>query len=186
MRKIKINIIFLLFLFQPLSMGLTYAEEEHHRKGFWGGIDVGVGLLEQSLDNSTKDDTSFYLGFQGGYALNPNFLIGVELSGWLLEAANVNDPRYGEGISQILAICRYYPLQTSHLFLKAGGGHVRMWNNRPGEPSGMEGGVFSAGVGYDFLVTDKIALTPFASYYLGNPGAIDYRAINFGIGVTFH
>lgn len=186
MRKIKIMIIFYLFLFQALTMGFSYAEEEHHRKGFWGGIDAGVGLLEQSLDNSTKDDTTFYLGFKGGYALNPNFLIGVEFSGWLLEGTDVNDPRYGEGVSQILAIVRYYPLQASNLFLKAGGGHVRMWNNRPGEPSGMEGGAFSLGVGYDFLVTDKIALSPFASYYLGNPGDIDYQAINFGIGVTFH
>ena len=186
MRKNILKAIFIIFFYQALTIGLSTAEEEHHREGFWGGIDAGVGLLEQSLDNSTKDDTNFYLGFKGGYTLNPNFLIGVELSGWLLEAADVNDPRYGEGVSQILAIARYYPLQTSNLFLKAGAGYVRMWNNRPGEPSGMEGGAFAFGVGYDFLITDKIALSPFASYYLGNPGDIDYRAINFGIGITFH
>ena len=64
------------------------AEEHHIRDGFWGGIDAGAGLLKQSFDEGDEDGTSFFLGFKGGYTINLHFLIGLELSGWLLEASD--------------------------------------------------------------------------------------------------
>jgi len=30
-----------------------------------------------------------------------HFLVAIEFSGWLLEESDLNDPRYGKGISQI-------------------------------------------------------------------------------------
>lgn len=61
-------------------------------------------------------------------------------------------PRHG----RIPKFCDEYSLlQTSNLFLEAGAGYVRMWNNRSGEPSGLAGGAFAFGLGYDFLVTEK-------------------------------
>ena len=54
------------------------AEEIHIRNGFWGGIDVGAGHLKQSFDDEDEDNTYFFLGFKGGYTINPHFLVGLE------------------------------------------------------------------------------------------------------------
>jgi hypothetical protein len=76
-------------------------EENHVREGFWGGIDAGAGYLKQSFDKRNEDDVYLFLGFKGGYTINPHFLIGLELSGWLLEASDPADPNKGKGIMQV-------------------------------------------------------------------------------------
>jgi hypothetical protein len=167
------------------------AEEDHIRDGFWGGIDAGAGFLKQSLDEGNKNDTSFFLGFKGGYTINPHFLIGLELSGWLLEASDqfccygyCSDASGGEGIMQIFLVSRYYPYQESGLFAKAGGGYVEHWNNNPGEPKSKSGWGFTVGGGYDFLLNEDIAFSPFATFSYGETGNWDYRAITLGLGIT--
>ena len=80
--KLAYIILMVTLLFVPV----VSAEEDHIRKGFWGGIDAGAGLLNQSFSEEDEDDVYFFLGFKGGYTINPHFLVGLELSGWLLEA----------------------------------------------------------------------------------------------------
>ena len=183
MRLVQLVCVIMIGLF--LLTPATFAEEISTRTGFWGGIDVGVGLLDQSVDEIDDDETALFLGFKAGYTINPHFRMGLELSGWLLEEGNLEDPRVGEGISQIFLIARYYPGQRSNLFAKAGGGYVSIWNNRPGESRRKSGWGFTAGVGYDFLLDKKVALSPFVTYSFGDADEIDYRAINFGIGILF-
>ena len=168
------------------------AEEHHIRDGFWGGIDAGAGFLKQSFDEGDEDGTSFFLGFKGGYTINPHFLIGLELSGWLIETSDqycfygyCSDPSEGEGIMQIFLISRYYPSQESGLFAKAGGGYVEHWNNRSGESRSKSGWGLTVGGGYDFLLNENVALSPFATFSYGKTENWDYRAITFGLGVTF-
>lgn len=162
------------------------AEENYIRNGFWGGIEAGAGLLKQSFDEGDdEDDVSFFLGFKGGYTINPNFLIGLELSGWLLEASNTHDPDKGKGISQVFLITQLYPNKESGLFAKAGGGYVSNWSNRPGEPRRKSGWGLTVGGGYDFLLNEAIALSPFVTLSYGETGKWDYRALTFGLGVTF-
>ncbi len=168
------------------------AEEHHIRDGFWGGIDAGAGLLKQSFDEGDEDGTSFFLGFKGGYTINPHFLIGLELSGWLVETSDqycyygfCSDSSEGEGIMQIFLISRYYPSQELGLFAKAGGGYVEHWNNRPGEPNSKSGWGLTMGGGYDFLLNENVALSPFATFSYGETGNWDYQAITIGLGVTF-
>ena len=169
----------------------TASTEEHHiRDGFWGGIDAGAGFLKQSFDEGDEDGTSFFLGFKGGYTINPHFLIGLELSGWLIEVSDqycyggfCSDSSEGEGIMQIFLISRYYPSQESGLFAKAGGGYVEHWNNRSG--NSKSGWGLTVGGGYDFLLNENVALSPFATFSYGNTENWDYRAITFGLGVTF-
>jgi hypothetical protein len=168
------------------------AEENHIRDGFWGGIDAGAGYLKQSFDEGDEDGTSFFLGFKGGYTINPHFLIGLELSGWLIEASDqycyygyCSDSSEGEGIMQIFLISRYYPSQVLALFAKAGGGYVEHWNNRSGEPNSKSGWGLTVGGGYDFLLNENVALSPFLTISYGETGNWDYRAITFGLGVTF-
>src|SRR5210317_1062736 len=77
--KLICTVIIALFLLAPA----VSAEEIYIRNGFWGGIDAGAGLLQQSFDEGDdEDDSAFYLGFKGGYAINPQLLIGLEFSGW--------------------------------------------------------------------------------------------------------
>jgi len=162
------------------------AEEHYNRNGFWGGIDVGVGLLKQSFDEGNDDDDSFFfLGFKGGYTINPHFLIGLELSGWTLEASNLWDPSEGKGISQVFLITQLYPSKESGLFAKAGGGYVSNWSNRPNEDRRKRGWGLTVGGGYDYLLNEAIALTPFVTFSYGETGKWDYKAITFGFGLTF-
>lgn len=141
------------------------AEEIYIRNGFWGGIDAGVGLLQQSFDErDDEEDSAFYLGFKGGYAIRPQLLIGLELSGWLLEASDLNDPDEGKGISQVFFITRLYPGKESDFFAKAGGGYVSMWSNRPDDTRREKGWGLTVGAGYDFQMNEAAALSPFVNF----------------------
>ncbi len=174
-------IIFIALSFLALT---SYAEEYHIRSGFWGGIDAGAGYLKQSFDNGNEDDVYFFLGFNGGYTINPHFLVGLELSGWLLEAEDPSDSNKGKGIMQAFIITKLYPGKESGLFAKAGGGYVSNWSNRSDEPNRKEGWGLTIGGGYDFLVYEAIALSPFANFSYGETGNWDYQAITVGLGVT--
>ncbi len=189
MYSAKLVCVFLISTFFITASAV--AEEKQPRTGFWVGMDAGAGLLKQSLDEGNKDNTSFFLGFKGGYTINPHFLIGLELSGWLLETSDqicfyayCSDASEGEGIMQIFLISQYYPSKASGLFAKAGGGYAEHWNNNAGEPGNKSGWGVTAGGGYDFLVTENVALSPFATFSYGKTGNWDYRAITFGLGLT--
>ena len=113
--------LFALFGLSLISSG-ALAEEKLERSRFWGGIDIGVGFVQRSFEGIEEDESNFFLGFKGGYTLNPHFLIGIELSGWLLESSDLEDPSKGEGICQAFLITRYYPSSSMGLFAKIGGG----------------------------------------------------------------
>jgi len=124
--KQLINLIFFALLGFSLIGSGALAEEKFERSGFWGGVDFGVGFVQRSFSGIEEDENNFFLGFEGGYTLNPHFLIGVELSGWLLESSDLEDPSKGEGISQVFLITRYYPSSTMGLFGKIGGGLCKL------------------------------------------------------------
>ena len=182
--KLAILIIIAFLGFSQISSG-TLAEEKFERAGFWGGLDVGVGFIQRSFAEIEEDDTNFFLGFEGGYTINPHFLIGVELSGWLLESSDVNDPSKGEGISQVFLTTRLYPSASMGLFAKVGGGYVSYWNNRPGEPSSRDGWGLSLGGGYDFPLNKNFAISPFINYSFGEADDQDHNIWTLGIGLTF-
>ena len=96
------------------------------------------------------------------------FLIGIELSGWLREASNLNDPD-----------------SASDFFLKAGGGHVSILSNASGDTSREQGFGLTFGCGYDFRLKETVSLSPFASFSYGETRSWNYTAITFGLGMTF-
>jgi len=161
------------------------AEEKFERSGLWGGIDLGVGFIQRSFSGIDKNVNHFFLGFEGGYTINPHFLIGLELSGWLFEAGDLEDPSKGEGISQVFLITRYYPVDSMGLFVKTGGGYVSHWNNRPGEPSRKDGWGITLGGGYDFPLSRHFAVSPFMNYGFGEADDQDHHILTLGIGITF-
>ena len=161
------------------------AQETFERSGFWGGVDFGVGFVQRSFSGIEENENNFFLGFEGGYTFNPHFLIGVELSGWLLESSDLEEPSKGEGISQVFIITRYYPSSSMGLFAKIGGGYVSYWNNRPGEPSSKDGWGLTFGGGYDFPIKENFAISPFINYGFGDAGDQDHNVWTLGISLTF-
>ena len=187
----SVKMVCVLLLSTYFTAATAFAEERHIRDGFWGGIDAGVGHLSQSLDKGNEDGASFFLGFKGGYTINPHFLIGLELSGWLIEESDqycyyayCSDASEGEGIMQIFLISRYYPSRESGFFVKAGGGYVDHWNNKVGDSKSQSGWGLTAGGGYDFMINEVFALSPFATFSYGDTGNWDYHAITLGLGLT--
>jgi hypothetical protein len=162
----------------------AWAEDKFERSGYWGGLDFGAGFVQLSDEGMEEDDNLFYMGFEGGYTLNPHFLIGVELSGWLIEASDLWDPTEGEGISQIFLIARYYPSSDLGFFAKFGGGYVSHWNNAPGA-SRKDGWGLTFGGGYDFPIDRNGAITPFVTYNFGETDDQDHNIWTLGIGLTF-
>ena len=164
------------------------AERPIERKTWWSALNFGAGALSQSGGGIDQDDTTGFLGFEGGYVVHPQFLLGIELSGWLLEASNTQNPSVGEGIMQAFLTTRSYPLPDSGLFVKLGGGYVSHWNNRPGEPRRLNGWGLTVGGGYDVLLTESLPVlpfvTPFVTYSFGEAGDLNHNAITGGIGLT--
>ena len=180
-RSICIGLIVLFLMSYSVA-----AEEKADRDGLWGGVDVGFGHIQRSFAEIEEDDNNFFLGFKVGYTLNPDFLIGVELSGWLFESSDINDPSRGEGLSQVLLITRYYPIRKSGFFVKTGGGYVSHWNNRPGEPRRRSGWGLNFGGGYDFSLNSYVSITPFLTYSFGDADEQEHGALTAGIGFTWH
>ena len=164
------------------------AESPVERKTWWAALNFGAGALSQSGGGINQNDTTGFLGVEGGYVVHPQFLVGVELSGWLLEESNTQDPSVGEGLMQAFLTTRYYPLPDSGLFVKFGGGYVSHWNNRPGEPRRFSGWGLTGGGGYDVLLTESLPVlpfvTPFVTYSFGEAGDLNHNAITGGIGLT--
>jgi hypothetical protein len=158
------------------------------RKTWWTALNIGAGALSQSGGGINQDNTTSFLGIEGGYVVHPQFLVGIELSGWLQESSNTQDPSVGEGIMQAFLTTRYYPLPDSGFFLKFGSGYVSHWNNRQGEPRRLTGWGLTAGGGYDVLLTESLPVlpfvTPFITYSVGDAGDLHHNAITGGIGLT--
>ena len=49
------------------------------RKTWWTALNFGAGALSQSGGGINQDDTTGFLGFEGGYVIHPQFLVGAEL-----------------------------------------------------------------------------------------------------------
>jgi hypothetical protein len=158
------------------------------RKTWWTALNFGAGALSQSGGGINQDDTTGFLGLEGGYVVHPQFLVGIELSGWLLESSNTQNPSVGEGLMQAFLTTRYYPLPDSGLFMKFGSGYVSHWNNRQDEPRRLSGWGLTAGGGYDVLLTQSLPVlpfvTPFVTYSFGEAGDLNHNAITGGIGLT--
>lgn len=169
-----------------LTSYTAFAEEKLNRDGIWGSIDAGFGHIQRSFEEIEEDDNNLFFGFTIGHTLNPHFLIGVELSGWLFEASDLNYPERGEGLSQLLLLTRVYPSRESGVFAKIGGGYVTHWNNRPGEPRRKSGWGFTFGGGYDISMNSNWSITPFLNYSFGDADNQEHEAVTVGIGLTWH
>jgi opacity protein-like surface antigen len=185
-------------LVPALALGLCAvpAAAQERASGFWAGVDLGYGSLRRDLSVSgPQSENKVAMGFRGGYFWHPQLLLGLELGGWNMEAANWDDPATGEGITTLFLIAQYYPLAGSAGFVKGGLGAVDYWNNRPSE-SGATGPGGMLGAGWDFRMgASSFYITPSVDYSWGRFGAATsppgvtqdqrYRAVTFRVGLTY-
>jgi hypothetical protein len=151
---------------------------------WWGACDLGAGQVHRSLPGASSDRTQFYLALSGGVELDPHFLLGAELSGWLGQGGDVNDPSKGSGISQIFAIARIYPQAHAPFHLLLGAGALTAWDNSPGSSS-HHGTGWEVGVGYDLRTDGRGAFSPFLRFGGGKAGKLSLSTATLGVGYTW-
>jgi hypothetical protein len=179
-----------LFAASALPLGAT----EALRSGqWWGTFELGGGQLDRTMPGFSDTSARFYLGLGGGLAVDPHLLLGIEASGWLIQAENANDPTKGAGISRVFAVARIYPQPASTFHFEIGAGSITGWDNSPwslnhtGSPSGSSrnGSGWEVGIGYDVMCTTHAAITPFVRYSSGTAGNLKMSAVTLGAGLTW-
>lgn len=166
-------------------LAASQAAESIDKKGILFGVDLGGGAVRTSASGDEQTESAHYLGFRIHNRINSRLSIGIELSGWSLEASNLYDPSKGEAISQIFIVTHYHPVSDSGFFLKAGGGYVNYWNNRPGESTNNSGAGVIVGGGYDYPLKDRWTLSPFALFGISKTSGDDHDAWALGVGIAY-
>ena len=163
---------------------------------WWVGGEVGEGQLLLFSDQSpgTRNST-FAMGFVGGHSLGSRARIGMELSGWLLQAFNLHDPAEGESVSNVMGIADLFPAPKVPLFIRAGIGGGFYTNNRPGGLGGS-GMAWTAGGGYEIRVGSRLGLAPMVAWSAGDFGdnpdpyiletGRRYSVVEFKLDILWH
>ena len=160
------------------------------------GVDAGAGALHLEIPEGKISENKFYLGFRGEYALSPDFFLGMEASGWLIQPGeieyNTNPPPNnfesqieGEGLAPVLLTFRYYPREDSGWYLKAGAGYVSHWQTHQGVTERASGSGVMLGSGYDYSINQNWGLNAFISYSTGSAGDEDYDAVTLALGFSY-
>ena len=150
----------------------------------WVTVELGGGQVDRSTPGFSDNSSRFYLGFEGGVALNAHVLLGAEFSGWLVQSGNLQDGTKGSGISQVFAVTRIYPQADSAFHLQLGGGSLKGWDNSP-NGSSHSGSGWEVGLGYDRMIGTHSAITPFLRYSSGRAGSLKLSAVTVGVGFTW-
>ena len=195
LRRTVCPIVLLLFALGLLAIsGPPLRAAESLRSGqWWGTFELGAGQLDRTMPGFSDNSARFYLGLGGGVAVDPHILLGIEASGWLIQAENANDPTKGAGISRVFAVAKIYPQVASSFHLDLGAGAITGWDNSPwnsnhtGSPSGSNhhGSGWEAGIGYDMMFGTHGAFTPFLRYSSGTAGNLKMSAVSLGVGFTW-
>lgn len=172
----------------PLS-----AQRPQTRQGFWIGFGVGYGPANITCrDCGDTDARSNFTSFlRLGGTLNPQVLLGGDLSGWSRTENGVT-ASFGTATASV----HYYPRAAGGFFVSGGAGFSAYRVAGDLELTGAGVGL-AAGVGYDVRVGTKISLTPIAEFIFGSVGDLDFNGttidaelkasvFHIALGVTFH
>ncbi len=178
-----VPLLLALALFSSSALPLG-AAETHDIGQWWGTFEMGIGQLDRTAPGFSNNSGRFYLGLEGGIAVDSHVLLGLELSGWLIQAENQYNPTKGAGISQIFAVARIYPQPRSPLHFQLGAGAINGWDNSP-SGSNRNGTGWEVGLGYDAKFSAHGAFTPFLRYNSGKAGKLKLSALTIGVGITW-
>ena len=149
---------------------------------------AGYGLVDVNTGSSQRGSRSaLAMGLRAGYRVTPRTVVGLELSGWTLQAYDFNNPDRGESIGNASAYMDYWPLHALPLYLTLGGGGTSYVNNDPlAVPGRGKGYSWFLGGGYEYPVSAKVALVPQLRYSQGNFSGGDFRAYEISLGLKLH
>lgn len=166
-----VGLLTILFLFCG-GTGLraqSVIPDQHLREGFWIGF--GAGAAYSSIDCSPcgpllPDDpweggSGFGLYLALGGTLRHNLLLGGEIN---LYGKRNNALQRDATLIGYSAVAQFYPISTSGLYLKGGGGFGA--STMAGGPGLIQSGGWSAqgGAGYDVRFGRRFALAPFVNF----------------------
>lgn len=144
----------------------------------------GIGQVQWDARGKSSTSSLSYLAVEFGWIANPRLLLGIELSGHLIEAADLQDYTEGSGISQAFLVARAYPLASTPFHVQVGAGWTSLWDNEPAAAN--EGAMgWEIGIGYDWAIGQRTALTPFLRFGGADFGAASVSAITLGAGLTW-
>jgi hypothetical protein len=155
--------------------------EEPSGRPYWYGAEAGASAVTQSLTGGSARSNRFSMALRGGVVVNPGLLLGAEVSGFLLEASNLNDPAQGRGISQVFGIAQYHARDDrAGLYGKVGLGYANYWGQHSNDAhrSGWGG---SLAVGHDTPTAGYGAFGPVLTFTGGRLGDTHYRAVSIGL-----
>jgi hypothetical protein len=155
-----------------------------HARRWWGTLGGGIGEVHRDVRGRSSTSDLPYLSFEFGWVANPRLLLGIELSGHLIEAGDLQDPSEGSGLSQAFVEVRAYPLASAPFHVQLGAGWTSLWDNGPGALNEDAAG-WEIGVGYDWPIGQRTALTPFLRYGRADFGVTRVSAITIGAGLTW-
>lgn len=144
----------------------------------------GIGDVQWDARGNPSTDSLPYLTFEIGLIANPRLMLGIELSGHLIEAANLHRYTEGSGISQAFLVARAYPLASKPLHVQVGAGWASLWDNEPAAANEGATG-WEIGIGYDWSIGQRTALTPFLRFGGADFAAGSVRAVTLGVGLTW-
>jgi hypothetical protein len=160
--------------------------------GHAGALEIsgwaGYGLVDVNANNSAASSRSaFALGFRGGYAITSRVAVGLELSGWTINAYDFNNPSHGESISNVSAYMDYSPFNDLPLYFTWGGGQTSYVNNDPLVAGGRDsGGSWFLGSGYEYPLAEKLMLVPQIRYSRGSFSSGDFHAYEMALGLKWY
>jgi hypothetical protein len=159
-------------------------------------MEMGVGMLELSRNNLSADRTDrFAMGFYGGYSPLRELRIGLNLSGWSIEAGDLYDPLEGIGIGNTYVQVELFPFRKlNHLFLNLEGGISNYRNNHlDGYIARGTGTKF--GLGYEYEAAKHTGLSLTVNYCTGHFDDVlyplpttnqHYNSVEVLLGITYH
>ena len=166
------------------------------REGFWISLSAGWGSVGFTCDGCPDIDRE--MGTSGnlrlGTALNPNILLGVEITGWTQwwDDSGANFLR-----SSLLGAVTVYPMTTGGLFLAAGAGYTVYSEKLDPDEVTVNGVGGMVRLGYDIRVAKNFSVSPYGDFEMTFGGTLkangadtgvsgNTNLFSLGVAVTFH
>jgi hypothetical protein len=166
----------------PLPLAAQGAPPAHYRQGFWIGFGPGAGHAQMDCSGCGSlrgsDPRNGGGGFSWHLALGgtprPNLLVGGGISSYTRKGGEQTWSELEAVVSSYTVVLQYYPSLDSKFFVKGGVGygwyyieeyHLKSFVGRTssGAEGETNGFALQGGMGYDVLLTRRLALVPFAN-----------------------
>lgn len=156
-----------------------YDTGEFERRGFWANVGLGYGSL--GLSGTEERFNGGAGGFALGGTLHPQWLLGGASYAW-----GRSDDNEEVIVGVVAPIVRFYPVVSEHFYLTAavGSGVISVeFNGTSASETGLGA---LGGLGYDVLIGDSWALTPFAHAAMVRINEQNSNFFQIALSVTWH